>query len=106
MYNDGYHLPHDFSTLRNLAAVDATVPGGPTMQQLISQCVQAIKHHSHDLAGFHFAQRATGRCSTLLKCLLPFFFCDLTIVIVPEWLKDIFVVDHQADCARELTPYQ
>ena len=30
MNNDGHHLPHDFSTLGYLAAVDVAVPGGST----------------------------------------------------------------------------
>jgi len=65
--NDGHHLPHDFSTLGDLAAVDGTVPGGGAVQDLIAECVQAVEHHLHHTLGIHSAQCPAGRCFTSLE---------------------------------------
>ena len=45
--NDGHHLPHDFSTLGYLAAVDVAVPGGSGElfpDQFVEQLIRIIKN--------------------------------------------------------------
>ena len=63
------------------------------MQQLIAQGVEAVEHDAHHLLGILTAQCAQGRRFASLKCLLPLLFSDLAIVVIPEGLEDVLVVD-------------
>jgi len=42
--NNRHHPPHDFGALGYLAAVDAAVPGGAAVEELIAEGVEPVEH--------------------------------------------------------------
>ncbi|MFC1776137.1 hypothetical protein ACFL3I_02195 [Pseudomonadota bacterium] len=52
----------------------------------------------------HTTHRAQGRCLAVLECLLPLFFRCPAVLVIPEWLEDVLVVDEKADSAGKLIP--
>jgi hypothetical protein len=74
------------------------------MDHLVSEYIQAIEYNGEDSNGLLLAQRLL--CCHFAVFEFPFPLClgEATIVVIPEWLKDIFVFDQQTNRAGKLGP--
>src|SRR5690625_3647569 len=71
-FNHCWHqLPHDGVGVAQLVAVDATVPGGAAVNQLVSERVQAAENNAHHIAGAVFGPRPVGARSGRAEFLFP-----------------------------------
>ena len=74
MNNRGNEVAQDIRPVFHLAPVDTTVPGGPSMHNLISQYIEPVKNHGQEFLCIGSFQRPVGRFFASLKCLDPLAF--------------------------------
>ena len=99
-------LPQQVRPLLHLAAVDAAVPGGAAVDDLVAQRVEAVEHDAEHLERVLLAQRVVGRGPAPLEARLPVLRARPAIVEIPERLVHVAVVDQHPHRGREFPPQQ
>src|SRR5690606_31864289 len=105
--NDHRHqLAEQVGTVTQLVPVDAAVPGSAAMHDLVAQGIDSIEQDPK-----YGGCVAVGQCElcgspAVGKALGPLLLGDLAILVVPEALEHIGVVQQCADTAGELGPHQ
>ena len=74
------------------------------MNELVSQCVDAVEHHAKYRRRVAVGQRQSCCFFPTGKTIFPLFFADFSALMIPEALEDILVVQQHPDAAGELRP--
>lgn len=88
----------------HLVAIDVAVPGRASMHELIAQDVKPIKEDRENPGGVMLAQGMIDRSPAPLKLLLPIRIARDTILVLPERVIDIAIVQKQSDFLAEPLP--
>ena len=99
-----HNLAHDLRCVPHLVTVDAAVPGGTAMHHLIPEGIEAPEQNTENQCGIAIAECTMGCSLVPAKSLHPYCFFNPAVVIIPEWLENILVVDQETDGARKLGP--
>lgn len=73
---------------------------------MIPDNVQPVETDKQHLLRVHPAERFRGRLLVVLEALQPLVFGNLQVLVVPERLEHVPVVDEQANGTREVVPDQ
>ena len=74
------------------------------MNELVSQGVDPVEHHTEYCWRVAIGQRQSCCFFPTGKTFFPLFFADFSALMIPETLEDILVVQQHPDAAGELRP--
>lgn len=82
-----HQFTEQVGAILQLFAIDRTVPGRTAMDQLVSQGIEAIKHHTQQLRGIAAGERKGRHLLALCQPIFPLGFTYPAAVIIPEALQ-------------------
>ena len=76
------------------------------MHDLIAQGVDAIEKHRKYIGGIALCQGRLRSASAVGETLAPLLLGDLAVLMIPEALENVRVIQQHADASRKLGPDQ
>ena len=92
---DGHEKGEDRGAVADLSAVDATVPGRATMDELIAQYVKPIENEAEYALGISALDCLRESTRGGLEAFLPIVESSDPVVVLPERIEDVAVVHQQ-----------
>lgn len=93
MDDDRRNLADDRAAIANLVAVDRAVPCCATVDELVTQHVEAVEDDRQHARGVLPAQRTMRGDLRLLETAVPHVLINQPLLVIPVGLEDIPVIE-------------
>ena len=101
----GHENGQDCGAIAHLIPVDPAVPGRAAVDELVAKDVEPVEHEAQDLDGIPRPQGSRESTLRVPEPFPPVFVPADTVVVLPERVEHIAVVQKHADGSREVVPY-
>lgn len=106
MDDQRHQLTEQFPAIAQLWSVDTAIPGRPTVHDLIAQGVDAIEQHREYIGSIALCQSGLCSASAVGETFASLLLGDLAVLVIPEALENVWVIQQHADASGKLGPDQ